>query len=496
MVSDTENERTKLLPSHGGDSLDRRKSDEALGTTQSSRRLKVDDILNFIGFGPFQIVSFCLAAIACLAFGVEFAAFAFIALPLQEKWELSGLQYATFVSITGVANIIGAFVYAYLCDNFGRVWPYTLVLINIGAFGLASAFAPSYIVLIVLRFCASIGVGGVGLIVYPTLLETLPVYNRGKVVVLSMFTQAVGNCVTGGLAWWLIPTYEDNGWRYLLIAISIPCFFAAAFRMMFSVQSPRFLLAHGRFQEAKKVFELMARFNGKKLEDLLPEGTNIQDNIDLELQKPRRRLDSILLMLELFKSEYLRHTLFLSVVFITETSGYYGSSLFLPGMLSKLGISNPYFVAFVGYLGQIPGILFMSIIVEWKYVGRMNSLRFFTILTVVTFLLLAFVQSPAITAALIVMLYFSMYPIVALVYTYGSESYPTEMRSIALGYFTNITAVFAIAVPFLSGYAADVSVTWLYPTVWAGMFLVQLIAALFLKHETRQVNLIDTIPVT
>lgn len=65
--------------------------------------------------------------------------------------------------------------------------------------------------LVILRDLVSVSVEGAIVVLYPTLVEFLPVRNRGKVMILVTLVQAVGACVTGGLAWWLIPTYPERG---------------------------------------------------------------------------------------------------------------------------------------------------------------------------------------------------------------------------------------------------------------------------------------------
>ena len=50
----------------------------------------------------------------------------------------------------------------------------------------------------------------------------------------------------------------------------------------------------------------------------------------------------------------LRRTVLLLIVFSTQLSTYYGSTVFLPYNLQIVGV-DPYFVSFVGFLAQIPG---------------------------------------------------------------------------------------------------------------------------------------------
>ena len=241
----------------------------------------------------------------------------------------------------------------------------------------------------------------------------------------------------------------------------------------------------------------MARINRKNLNDILPENVQLDEviaNSQLEngadSEKNYHNFTSALLLM--FKRPYLRTTILLSIIFTTETGAFYVSSLFLPKVLLDLG-TNPYFTVFVGYLGQIPGILLMSIIMEWPEVGRLNSLRLFSLFSVVSFLLFAFVRNEVALPVFTVLIYFSMVPMISLLYTYMAEVYPTVIRAFATGYFNNLSAIFGIFVPFLSGYLSDVKIYWLYPTVWAGVFFVQFLLSLVLNRETVGINLTDNV---
>lgn len=455
-------------------------------------KVSVDEILNFIGFGPLQAIAFCLAGLTTLTFGFDNALFSFIDISVQTQWNLSDIQYAILPSMTGVSNIFGTFFYGYLSDHFGRVWPYFLILLNVGLPSLASAFSPNFATLVVLRAVTSFAVTAAASIVFPTLLEFLPVRGRGKILVLIILIQAVGSCACAGLAWWLIPTYPlAKGWRYLIIATAIPILFAALFRVLFYLQSPRFLLAKGRFKEARKVLSQMARVNGKKLSDFLPEHIDLEELVIIEAENDHSLWRTFKDFRVMFSKTYLRRTLLLGIIYPVQTIGYVGSSLFLPSVLNDL-THKPYFNSFVGYLGQIPGIFLMSIIIEWRHVGRLNSLRFFTALTVISFILFAFIQNSVSTPVITVLLYFSMVPNVPLLFTYMSECYPTSIRTLAVGFFNNIASLAFVAIPYISGFVSTVTIPWLYPMVWAGLFGFQFIVSLFLNYETLGIELDDT----
>ena len=358
-----------------------------------------------------------------------------------------------------------------------------------------SAFSPNFPVFVILRDITSFALPGVSSLLYATFVEFLPVRNRGKIIVSVLVVQAVGACITGGLAWWLIPKYTTNGWRYLIIATTIPQLFCAVYRMfIFPLQSPRFLIAKGRFKEARKVFAKMAWLNRKNIDHILPEGNTLEESIRVETVTKKKSHACAQFwknLIAIFKPPYLRMTILICSIYTISSTAYYCSSIFLLRELKRFG-TDPYFTSFTGYLGQIPGILLMSIIVEWKGIGRINSLRFFTVITIAAFILLAFVRNIIATSVLTVFLYFGMVPQLSLMYTYMSEIYPTSIRSTAIVFNNNLAAAIGIGAPYLSGYLSEVSIPWVYPTVWAGFYFVQFLISLFLRRETLGKNLQDT----
>ena len=438
------------------------------------------------------MLAFIIAGLTAISFGLEIVIFTFVNLPVIQEWNLTGVEYGILPSVTGVTNIVGGFVYSYLCDSYGRVWPYSLALFHLGIAGFASAFSPNFTVFVTLRGVTSLALPAASGILFTTFVEFLPVKNRGKIMVLVLVVQSLGTCVTGGLAWWLIPTYVEKGWRYLIIATTIPQLIGGAYRLfIFTLQSPRFLMSKGRFEEARKVFETMAQLNRKTLDDLIPRGVALESVVKVDAERKSVCFQFWLSLCVMFRPPYLLVTILISIIYVISTVTYFCSSIFLLKVLGQFG-TDPYFASFFGYLGQIPGILLMSIIVEWHGVGRVNSLRFFTLITVGSFLLFAFIRNVVATPVLTIFLYFGMVPQISLLFTYMSEVYPTTIRTTAITFFNSLSACFDIAVPYFSGYLADVRPHWLYPTVWAGFYFLQFVVSLFLQHETFGRHLLDT----
>ena len=454
----------------------------------------VDDVLNFIGFGPFQLIAFFLGGVTYMSYALDDATFTFVNIKLTGLWNLTEFQFSILPAVTGVPNVIGALFFSYLGDVYGRVWPYALCIAVIGVFALASAFATSFLIFFVLRMIASIGVGGITSVLLPMLVEFMPVKSRGKVLVCVSLVQAVGYSAASGLAWWLIPTYEKNGWRYFIIAAAVPSLVTAGFRLMFYFQSPRFHVAKQQYAQAWRTLSIMSEMNGKDLNTFMqPE----ELRYSLEHKQVEKKTILLKKSLTIFTLQYLRRTVCLSIMYMISSNAANVATTFLPAVLQDMGAS-PYFTPFVGYLAQIPGLMLMAIIIDWPEFGRLNSLRLYTLLTAVFFLLFAFVRTAVTIPLFVVLIYFFMQSLIPVLNTYISESYPTEIRAMAFGFIGLGNQFAGIGLPFLGGYLADLAKKspWLYSSVWSGMYFVQLVTSLILNQETRGRKLTDIVTTT
>ena len=416
----------------------------------------------------------------------------FIYLQISQQWNLTGLTFAILPASTTVANIFGGLACGVLTDSYGRVWPYAISVLLVAIFVLASAFSPSFTVMVILRFLGAIGVGGLLAVVYPMFVEFLPVRNRGQAGVLLMLIQTVGSCVTVGLAWWLFSSYPHNGWRYLVIATSLLSFFIFIYRVLFFFQSPRFLISKGRLDEAWKVISRMAKFNCKDLDNHISKEQFIQSLLTDTTVFQNRPLCSQ--FIRVFDRKHFLDTICLMFVYSDIKIAYLGITMFLPTLLQHLNV-DPYFGALVGFAAQMPGILLVVIIIEWPWFGRLNTFRLFMCGSAIFFFLFAFIQNQLTIPIFTVFLYFFLCPTISLVHTYTSELYPTEIRTLVLALVNASESIATIWVPFGSGYLADLAklYPWLSPTVWGVVIIAGILASFGLQTETRGRNLQDIV---
>ena len=455
----------------------------------------VENVVSSIGFGLFQIIAFVLAGMTFVAYVCESLTFAFVGVQVTTLWKINNYVYASVPAATCITNLIGQVIFGYIADKYGRKWPYVCSLFLVGIFVAASSFANNFILFGVFRGIAAIGIGGIFVLKVPILMEFLPIRYRGIVTISTGLIESFVQCAVTGLAWWLVPTYP-KGWRYFIMASSVPSFVTGLF-LIFFIESPRYLVAHRKTEQAWKVFSFIARFNGKKL-DAIVEKDQFFHQIDLLVDKSNRNskinTSSISKLSTIFKRPYRRRTVCFAIIFTIANCVPFNTTLFLPTYLTDLNL-NPYFIVLVGVMAQIPGIALIAIIVEWPEFGRLNTLRIFTFLSIVSLLLFGFIQNVIATPVIIVLVYFSLVPAAGFLSTYMSESYPTEIRVMTVAFMTSIVSINGAWFPFVAGYAVDLSKhrTWISPVYLAALMMVQFIFTLILNHETRGKKLVDVI---
>src|SRR5665213_1212249 len=168
----------------------------------------------------------------------------------EEGWSTLQLN-ATFVSSTFIGMTLGAWFSGILGDRFGRRFTYQVNLVIFGLASIAAAFAPSMTVLIACRFVIGIGLGAEIVVGYATLTEFVPASSRGVWIGLLAVITNFSLFVSSMVGLWVIPTL---GWRYMFGIVGVLAMFVWILRKSMP-ESPRWLAAHGRGEEAEKILQ-------------------------------------------------------------------------------------------------------------------------------------------------------------------------------------------------------------------------------------------------
>ena len=115
--------------------------------------------LKYLGFGPFHILLLLVNGIALSSDAVEVLSISFV-FPVfidSNQWNVNDQQEAILGSIIFVGMLFGSFTWGGLADMIGRRTTLVLSLLVSVLFGFSSAFAPSFWMFVVFRFCSGFG---------------------------------------------------------------------------------------------------------------------------------------------------------------------------------------------------------------------------------------------------------------------------------------------------------------------------------------------------
>jgi putative MFS transporter len=185
---------------------------------------------------------------------------AFIAPGAAEEYGLRGplnpdanaLPIALY-PLAGISGtVVGSFLWGWLGDKIGRRASILLAAIIFIAVAVCGAM-PEYWMNLVVCFIMGLGVGGMLPITFALMAETIPARHRGWLMVL------IGGDVAGAyiITSWLASTIaapDAFGWRMLWL-ISLPTGLILILLNRWIPESPRFLLQHGREEEARAIME-------------------------------------------------------------------------------------------------------------------------------------------------------------------------------------------------------------------------------------------------
>jgi putative MFS transporter len=436
--------------------------------------MTLDEAIQAAGNGRFQTRLMILCGLGWAADAMEVLLISFALPSISEEWGLTAGQKGLLGTAIFLGMLAGALVWGRISDLKGRKVGFISTIAIDSVFGLASAFAPSFAWLVILRTLTGFGVGGTLPVDYSIFAEYLPPEKRGRSLVLLESFWALGVIAAAGLAWLIVPV---AGWRWLLAASAVPGLIIFFIRRHIP-ESPRYLMVNGQPERARAVLEQVARTNGVQLPDLPLR--------PLEKTAPARATD-------LLKPALRRTTVLLWLLWFAISLGYYGVFTWLPTFFRSTGMEMlpVYQNTFLLALAQLPGYFSAAYLVEkW---GRRRTLAFYmTASGVFTYLFAIATSLPALIAMGVWMSFFTLGAWGAL-YATTPEAYPTNLRGTGMGAASAFTRISGALAPSL-GATLMVGGSLVLPlTIFAISFIIGGGAALALPHETGQVPLADTL---
>ncbi|XP_031092814.1 organic cation/carnitine transporter 7 isoform X1 [Ipomoea triloba] len=438
-----------------------------------SNAYTVEEALVTMGFGKFQVLVLIYAGMGWISEAMEMMLLSFVGPAVQSAWDLSPHEESLLTSMVFVGMLFGAYTWGIVSDNYGRRNGFFVTAMITAIAGLSSSLSANITVLIIMRCLVGVGLGG-GPVLSSWFLEFIPAPNRGTWMVVFSAFWTIGTILEASLAWAVMPKL---GWRWLLAFSSVPssllllCY-------SFTIESPRYLCAKGRRDEALVILEKISRINGAKLppgmlvsdREVAVEGNGsasedrhllspkAEESVKSKPVEPATGWFSSLVML--LSPELAKSTLLLWTVFFGNAFSYYGLVLLTTQLNSSKnkcaasGVQSDahegvnYQDVLITSFAEIPGLLLSAATID--RLGRKLSMSSLFFICCVFLLPLVYPQSKVLTTGLLFGARTCITATFTIVYIYAPEVYPTSVRTTGFGIASSVARIGGIVCPLVA----------------------------------------------
>ncbi|MGW0784886.1 MFS transporter [Streptomyces sp. NPDC002913] len=362
-----------------------------------------------------------LLAIA-FAYFFEFAdinSFATTAPKLVDLWGVTVSQVAYVTSLSFVGMFIGSIVAGALADRWGRKKTLLRTILFFGFFSFVSVFSWDIFSLGVFRVLTSAGLSAMTVVAVIYVNELYPAAVRGKYQAYAMVIGICGTPATNLIASFVVPL-SDWSWRlvYLWGALGVVLVLFARHLK----ESPRWHESRGDHAAADAVLREIEA-------SVIAEKGPLAEPAEPVEEPPAVKAPVRLLL----QKRYLAPTLLLTVLWVTQTIGFFGYSSFAPTLLSEEGFSVEKSVFYIALttVGAPLGSFLASLVTD--RFERKWCLVAFGVVIATCGLLYGLTFDPVLIVifGFLVNLFERGYT--ALAYAYSPELFDTRSRSLGTG---------------------------------------------------------------
>ncbi|WP_404560878.1 MFS transporter [Curtobacterium sp. AB7] len=372
----------------------------------------------------------------------------------QADLNLSTQQVTSLGTIYLVGQVVGALVFGRMSDRLGRrklfILTLAIYLIGSGIAGLAQDFW----FLAAFRFVAGLGIGGEYAAINSAIDELIPAKYRGHVDIAINGTYWGGAALGAFANIYLLDTAnfsESIGWRigfFLGPVLGI----AIIFLRRHIPESPRWLMTHGREEEAEatvtQIEEAVEKSTGKRLPDV--------DESKAMTVTPTDRVGFLTIARVLLK-QYPTRTLVGASMMITQAFLYnaifFTYALVLTNFFGlKTAQTSIYFFPFA--IGNLLGPIILGRFFDTWGRRQMIFLTYLVsglVLATSAFLFRADAISATVQVAFWCVSFFFASAGASSAYLTVSEIFPLELRSQAISYFFALAQIFGAVAPLIYG---------------------------------------------
>ncbi|MDT3761976.1 MFS transporter [Priestia filamentosa] len=423
------------------------------------RSIVASDVVAASKFNRFHLLVFLWCFYAIGFDGYDIAMYG-VGLPwMMEEWNISSVQAGAVGSYSLFGMLVGALILAPVADKLGRKNVIVLCMFLFSVFTLGAGLAPNITWFTVMRFTASIGMGGLMPNAISLMTEYSPKKNRAFIVAIMYVGYALGGIMASLIGMYIVP---HTDWRMLYYIGIIPLITLPLFMKQFP-ESITYYLAR---KQVGKVVGILNKVH--------PTG-NYKETDDYKLKEAEEGAKGSPVK-KLFTDKRAFSTVSIWIAVFCTLMMAYGLNTWLPKMMQDTGFSITSSLSFnlVLCVGQILGSVVGGYLAE--KIGHRKILVSLFFLGAITFVALSMTSNVIALYFLIAIGGACTVGAMNLGNPYITEYYPRAIRATGIGYAQASGRIGSILAPTL---IAMLMATGMNPNVLFATFAVpSLIAAL------------------
>jgi putative MFS transporter len=363
-------------------------------------------------------------------------AIAYVMPSLTKQWHLLPVAAGSLISAGYAGQFFGALLLGSLAERFGRMPIFLISVAWMGVFAIACALAPDYTTLFVLRLVQGVAIGGALPVSITYINELAPSATRGRYFATFQFITMAGYAAASFSSAFVIPHF---GWRWLFALGAAPLLLLPAV-MLLLPESPRWLARSGRVARA-----------GAALRKLGGVGF---DTAGLPADVPAAERAPRLPMAILFNAEFRRRTIVVMLLWFFTSFASFGLTTWVPSIYVTV-FHIP--VARALRYSATASLLFLlvapTIATIIDIVGRRPIAITGTMIATLALLTLGITRpnDVMILVPLVIAGQLSIYAGSIIAWPYTAETYPTQVRAVALGLNSSIARAASTLTPIVVG---------------------------------------------
>ncbi|MFK8164606.1 MAG: MFS transporter [Lewinella sp.] len=392
--------------------------------------------------------------------GMDVLVISYCAPAIASAWNV-GPEALGVVFSAGLAGMaVGALFLAPFADHIGRKKMILLSAFIVGGGIFLTSFCSSVSQLVLLRFLSGLGIGAMLASTASLTAEYTPDRTKDFWVSFVLSGYPVGAVLSGLVAARVVP---ESGWSTMFQLAGLMSFITIPLIWFFLSESVDFYLRKQPVGALEKVNRIMGKMNREHLRELPPKPAAKTTLPVGELMGPVYRLPTLKLWAALFLS-------FAALYFLVS---------WIPKLATNAGLS----LSLAIYAGTVFNLgSFLGIITQGYFSSRYGLKRTISLFFILTAILMAvfrlFIGSDALLV-LLGLLGFGIQGGFVGLYAVAARLYPTDFRTMGVGWSIGIGRLGAVIGPALGGVLIGAGVTmagsfmiFAVPTLLAGVMTI------------------------